>query len=109
MFTLPRASERIHDFKYRPLRHAEGEDIRLLILCPGGSGDPIRCEIFHASISFENDYEAVSYTWATEDGDASLSQRVSCTYAGEPDIAELLVTANCAAAHQCHDLSDKFV
>ena len=98
MSTLPFASERIHNFKYRPLRHIEGEDIRLLILCPGNFGDSIHCVIFHASLSFDIDYEAVSYTWATEDGDASLSQQISCAYSGEPDTSELFVTVNCAAA-----------
>lgn len=98
MFTPPQASERIHNFKYQPLRHAEGEHIRLLVLCPGEPEDPIRCELFHSSLAYENDYEAVSYTWATEDGDASLSQHVSCAYAGESEALGLSVTVNCAAA-----------
>ena len=92
------APERFRQFNYRPLHHAEGEDIRLLILYPGDFGDPIRCDVFHASLSFEVDYEAVSYTWATEDGDASLSQQISCAYVGEADDSDLPVTVNCASA-----------
>lgn len=52
---------RCRDFYYRPLDFADGEDIRLLSLYPGNFQDPIRCDIFHASLQFEIEYEAVSY------------------------------------------------
>lgn len=85
-------------FRYRPLEYANEEDIRLVCLLPGSFRDRLQCEIFHASFEFEIEYEAVSYTWATETGDASLSQRIDCVYAGESETTSLWVTANCASA-----------
>ncbi|KAH7402615.1 heterokaryon incompatibility protein-domain-containing protein [Pyrenochaeta sp. MPI-SDFR-AT-0127] len=95
---LPQRPECYGDFCYRPLDHADGEDIRLLSLYPGSFHDPIRCDIFHASLQFEVEYEAVSYTWATEDGDTSLSKQIACAYVGETETTDLMVTVNCASA-----------
>jgi hypothetical protein len=86
-----------NDFRYRPL-HQDGEIIRLLCLYPGEFYDSIRCDLFHVSLDSDIEYEALSYTWASEDGDASLSQRISCAYLGDEETAGLLVTSNCAAA-----------
>ncbi|KAG9189715.1 hypothetical protein G6011_06583 [Alternaria panax] len=91
----PRISNR---FQYRPLDPSEGEDIRLLCLYPGEFHEPIRCDLLHASLDDDIEYEALSYTWASEDGDASLSQRISCAYIGEEQISVLPVTSSCASA-----------
>lgn len=94
----PQTLEKPQSLAYQPLDSSEGEDIRLLILYPGNRQDPICCDIFHADVQSGLDYEAVSYTWATEDGDASLSQRILCSYAGSPKTTALAVTKNCASA-----------
>jgi hypothetical protein len=86
-----------NDFRYRPL-HQDGGGIRLLCLYPGEFYDSIRCDLFHVSLDSDIEYDALSYTWASEDGDASLSQRISCAYLGDEETAGLLVTSNCAAA-----------
>ncbi|KAF0326023.1 hypothetical protein GQ607_006841 [Colletotrichum asianum] len=76
---------------YEPL-HAR--KIRILQLLPGEYGDPVRCNIRTVDLQFKPEYEALSYTWADSNGDASLSQRI---YIGERyDI--LRITANCANA-----------
>lgn len=85
-------------FRYRPLDVEEGEEIRLICLQPGSYQDPIRCEIFHASFDLEIMYGALSYTWADENGDASLSESVKCAYSDEMEYRSLSVTRNCAAA-----------
>lgn len=96
--SLPLLLRHTRYFHYRPLNYTDGEDIRLLCLHPGSFHDPIRCDLFHASLEFEIEYEAVSYTWATEDGDASLSERIACGYVGELEAADLAVTKNCFSA-----------
>ncbi len=87
-----------NSFRYRPLDTSEGEDIRLLCLYPGEFHEPIRCDLFHVNLDDDIEYEALSYTWATEDGDASLSQRVSCAYVGDQETSILPVTLSCASA-----------
>ncbi len=47
-------------FVYRPLAYSEGEDFRLLSLHPGQFEDPLHCDIFHADIKSEIEYDAVS-------------------------------------------------
>ncbi|RAR09211.1 heterokaryon incompatibility protein [Stemphylium lycopersici] len=87
-----------NDFQYRPLNHADGEDFRILCLYPGELHEPIRCDLLHSSLDADIEYEALSYSWATEDGDDSLSQRIECAYVGDEETAEFLVTSNCASA-----------
>jgi hypothetical protein len=52
------------------------DEIRLLILHAGRSEDPIHCHIITCALSSVPKYAAVSYTWATEYGDARASQTV---------------------------------
>ena len=91
-------SQNSNSFRYRPLDPSEGEDIRLLCLYPGEFHEPIRCDLLHANLDDDIEYEALSYTWASEDGDASLSQRISCAYFGEEQVSDLPVTSSCASA-----------
>ncbi|KAF2856824.1 HET-domain-containing protein [Plenodomus tracheiphilus IPT5] len=86
------------DFRYRPLDHSNGESVRLVCLLPGDYQDQLCCELFHANLDLDIDYEAVSYTWATEAGDASLSESIACGYLGEENRTRLWVTENCASA-----------
>ncbi|KAF1834474.1 HET-domain-containing protein [Decorospora gaudefroyi] len=87
-----------NDFRYRPLNPADGEDIRLVCLYPGDVHERIRCDLVHASLEAEIEYEALSYTWASEDGDTTPSQAIACAYIGEERVASLSVTSNCASA-----------
>ncbi|CAN9300837.1 unnamed protein product [Alternaria alternata] len=91
-------SQNSNSFRYRPLDPSEGEEIRLLCLYPGEFHEPIRCDLLHANLDDDIEYEALSYTWASEDGDASLSQRISCAYFGEEQVSDLPVTSSCASA-----------
>lgn len=80
------------DYIYTDLRCLErGQTIRLVVLAPGNDDDPIHCTLVLSGIR-HSDYEAVSYTWATEDGDDSKTQEVHI------DGSVLKVTQNCHAA-----------
>jgi len=79
-------------YKYERLNYELGREIRLVILLSGHSEDPLRCDIVHVNLDDDPVYDAVSYTWATEDGDASLCKAVRCVRGGI-----IAVTANCHA------------
>jgi hypothetical protein len=79
-------------YRYTKLNYKLGREIRLVVLLPGEPADPIRCEIVHVNLDDDPIYDAVSYTWATEDGDASLSQTIQCVRGGF-----VSVTVNCDA------------
>jgi hypothetical protein len=69
-----------------------GQEIRLVFLRPGDRADPLHCSIHNVSLDDNPQYEAVSYTWATEDGDDTKSARVHC------DGTVIPITINCEAA-----------
>lgn len=94
-FAPPRIS---NSFRYRPLDPSVGEDIRLLCLYPGEFHEPIQCDLLHTNLEDDIEYEALSYTWASEEGDASLSQSISCAYIGDAQTLDLPVTSSCASA-----------
>jgi hypothetical protein len=77
-------------YQYLPLQH--GDSIRLLRLLPGPRTAPLNIDLFEVQLQENLTYEALSYTWATESGDASLSSIVIC------DGAIIPVTMNCEAA-----------
>jgi hypothetical protein len=87
-------------YTHRPLRLDRGE-IRLVVVLPGTGLDPITCRIITVELESSPEYVAISYTWATEDGDISKSQTVHVE--GE-DMFEnskaIRVTRNCEAALQ---------
>lgn len=57
-------------YKHEPLR--EGDDIRLLSLRPGKLGDIIWADLETVSVrAGRHYYDAISYTWADENGDAA--------------------------------------
>ncbi|KAH3982686.1 hypothetical protein HBI26_021110 [Parastagonospora nodorum] len=80
-------------YKYTDLNYKLGQEIRLIVVAPGETTDDLQCDIIHVNLEDNPDYEAVSYTWASDDGDASLTQRINC---GRN--AYLPITANCEAA-----------
>jgi hypothetical protein len=71
-------------YKYTKLNYKLGLEIRLVVLLPGERDDPIHCEIIHVNLDDDPHYDAVSYTWATEEGDASLSKTVRCVASTTP-------------------------
>jgi hypothetical protein len=79
-------------WSYKHLNCELGQEIRLLVLQPGSCTDDITCNIIHANLQDKPNYEAVSYTWATEDGDTAFSETIQCQ---DMDIP---VTKNCLAA-----------
>jgi hypothetical protein len=80
-------------YEYTDLNYTLGQEIRLCVVLPGEPADQLQCEMIHVNLEDEPEYEAVSYTWASESGDATLSQSVNC--GGNRYIS---VTANCEAA-----------
>ncbi|KAJ4982712.1 hypothetical protein SVAN01_11800 [Stagonosporopsis vannaccii] len=80
------------DYIYTDLRCLErGQTIRLVVLAPGNPGDPLHCTLVLSGL-LHSHYDAVSYTWATEDGDDSKTHTVHI------DGSVLKVTQNCHAA-----------
>jgi hypothetical protein len=80
-------------YQYRHLNYTLGQEIRLIELLPGLPSDDIRCNIVHVNLDDDPEFEAVSYTWATEDGDDTLSKTIYTS-----NNATISVTANCLSA-----------
>jgi len=83
----------LRNYDYVDLNPALGLQIRLVVVQPGQHLEPIVCEILHANLEDTPEYEAVSYTWATEGGDVQKSRRIRCL-----DGSFIDVTINCEAA-----------
>jgi Heterokaryon incompatibility protein (HET) len=77
-------------YPYVPLQRTDS--IRVLILRPGEKFTPIRISLHEVRFEDAPQYEALSYTWATEDGDASLSQKIDC------EGSTIRITKTCEAA-----------
>lgn len=77
------------DYQYKRLNYELGQEIRLVVLYPGKELEEIACDIIHVNLLDKPMYEAISYTWATEDGDLSMSAKIQCR---NKDIA---ITRNC--------------
>jgi hypothetical protein len=82
-------------YGYAPLNYALGQEIRLVIIFPGQPPDDVHLDIVHVNLRDDPAYEAVSYAWATEKGDASLSRTVYCRG------RTIAVTKSCEAALKC--------
>lgn len=79
-------------YHYARLNYALGQEIRLVVLFPGRPLEDVCLDIIHINLSDKPAYEAVSYAWATQDGDDSLSQTVYCRG------RTIAVTKHCEAA-----------
>jgi hypothetical protein len=102
LWQLPQGSKHISPAKthvttlslahtYNDFRLSTGNAIRLVVLLPGLFADPIYCTI--ATVDpYKERYDALSYTWATEEGDDQKTGRIHC-----PD-GVIPVTENCEAA-----------
>ena len=72
---------------------SEPDSIRLLRLYAAENTESkIRISLSITQLEHAPEYEALSYTWANDDGDASLSQSVDCRG------SSIAVTENCLAA-----------
>ncbi|KAM6509663.1 hypothetical protein FALCPG4_017311 [Fusarium falciforme] len=74
-------------YHYTPLKHPD--EIRLLIIEPGRPSEAVKCNLVHTRLSHTPSYEALSYTWGTE-------ERPSQIYCGQD--AHISVTQNCLEA-----------
>jgi len=83
--------EQSSSYQYTPLHHPDS--IRLLAIYPGEFASPIQISLVEVRSRENPQYEALSYTWATEDGDCSRSSQIRCD-----DGKILLVTKNCELA-----------
>ncbi|KAH7078783.1 heterokaryon incompatibility protein-domain-containing protein [Paraphoma chrysanthemicola] len=82
-------------YRYNRLNYERGQEIRLLRLHPAmNQYERLTCDIFHVKIADKPVYEALSYTWATEDGDSSLSESIRDRVSG----TNIAITKNCEAA-----------
>lgn len=80
------ASEKL--YQYQPL-HGE-TSIRVLTLLPSKfASSDIHIELSPIQLSDPPEFEAASYTWATKDGDSSISSSVFC------EGTRIMVTRNC--------------
>ncbi|KAF1933816.1 HET-domain-containing protein [Didymella exigua CBS 183.55] len=79
-------------YRYKPLRHGLGHEIRLIVLFAGEPSDDLSCDITTVNLADRPSYEAVSYTWANSRGHVSLTSEIRC---GGSTIA---ITENCEAA-----------
>ncbi|KAH7073309.1 heterokaryon incompatibility protein-domain-containing protein [Paraphoma chrysanthemicola] len=82
-------------YRYKRLNYERGQEIRLVRLHPAmNQYERLTCDIFHVNIADKPVYEALSYTWATEDGDSSLSESIRDRVSG----TDIAITKNCEAA-----------
>lgn len=77
--------------EYSDLSLSTGTAIRLIVLFPGSAGELLYCTVTAAD-PYKEDYDALSYTWATEDVDDGKTGRIHC-----PD-GVVAITENCEAA-----------
>ncbi|KAF1974992.1 HET-domain-containing protein [Bimuria novae-zelandiae CBS 107.79] len=86
-------------YKYDNLNYSLGQEMRLCVLFPGRVSDDIEMDLVHVNIQIHGNhhppYEAISYAWATQDGDDALSQTVYCQG------GVISVTKTCEAALRC--------
>lgn len=98
-----------HDLDTLPYQYEDisrdHNEIRLVILLPGTYLDPVRCCIITAQLESPPEYTAISYTWATEDGDDSKSQKIYVAKEHE-GYRIFNVTVNCKEALKQVRLAD---
>ncbi|KAJ4160114.1 hypothetical protein NW754_003238 [Fusarium falciforme] len=81
-------------YQYQPLDLTSGRQIRVLVLKAGRLEDPLQCELEHVNLQQGPIYEALSYTWADDKGDDSISRAIQCGYDGQ----FIGITKNCELA-----------
>lgn len=68
----------VSTYQYKRLNYELGQEVRLLVLYPGTQLEDLKCNIMHVNLLDKIPFEAVSYTWATSEGDKGLSRYVTC-------------------------------
>jgi hypothetical protein len=88
-------THRDDEYQYIPLKRYPRE-IRLVVLLPGRWSDAVCCRIITVELQSLPHYTAASYTWATEDGDATKLQTI-VVYTGVDfqKQSTIRVTTNC--------------
>jgi hypothetical protein len=86
-------------YPYKQLNYSLGQEIRLLVLHPCRSdqqdtSQDLEYDILHAYLVDKPVYEALSYTWASENGDSSLSASIRCLTTG----CTIAITKSCESA-----------
>jgi hypothetical protein len=82
-------------YQYRRLNYELRPEVRLVVLHQGQKLDDITCDVIHVNLLNKPAYEAVSYTWATADGDHLISSYISCRD------GEIAITKNCESVIRC--------
>lgn len=99
----PRPSLAPSRYEYDDLNFGLGQQIRLVAVLPGEDSDPVRCEILHVYLDDSPIFEAISYSWALENGDDSKSRMIQLENG-----AVVHVSVNCEAAlRQLRSSSEK--
>jgi hypothetical protein len=80
-------------YEYTPLNYKLGQEIRLLVVKPGEPSDRLQCDVIRVNLEDQPEYEAVSYTWTSDDQDATLSRSINCG-----NDRYIAITANCDTA-----------
>lgn len=88
----PDARQENRPYRYKRLNHELGREIRLMRLLPGFANETLRCSIRHVNLDDNPTYEAVSYTWATQDGETRMTGELLCQ-----DNTCLKISENCQA------------
>ncbi|KAE8400559.1 heterokaryon incompatibility protein-domain-containing protein [Aspergillus pseudonomiae] len=87
-YLLPREEQ----YEYTPI---SGEHkIRLLVIQPGAFDDYICGDLVEVNLLLGPTFDALSYTWADEKGDATRSGKIYCV----PDFSVIEITKNCEMA-----------
>jgi hypothetical protein len=79
-------------YQYRPL--LDEHEVRLLTIYPGSIDDPICGDLETASLLRRPPYDALSYTWADETGNADREKEITCVESG----GKIRITRNCEDA-----------
>jgi Heterokaryon incompatibility protein (HET) len=84
--------------KYSPITF--DDEIRLLLLYPGSGEAELLCELIPVRLTDKPSYEAVSYSWADSDGNASLSRTIFTIsrHSTVSSLRKTWITKNCETA-----------
>ncbi|KAL1650874.1 hypothetical protein SLS58_000993 [Diplodia intermedia] len=83
------ANETSRRYVYAPIQ--QDREIRLAILHPATIAEPVHCTLVRMDVENLPPFEAVSYTWADQNGDSSPCKSILCG----PGRRRLAVTSNC--------------
>jgi hypothetical protein len=85
------------EYQYNVLDRDQ-EEIRLIELLPAANKDRISCRVITVGLNLAPAYVAISYTWTTEDGDASRRQQIYVHTDSSGGRQIIKVTLNCEQA-----------